>query len=302
MFRVQCQPSSDVPASLLTDILEQTHRVRWADCRGGGKGLKGQGRIAIEGLATIRQVPVDSLTANEVTAEDIQQAVEAWKARKIATSTITKRLNCLSAMGIDVAGKRPRKERALKWWLRPDQETKAVAWLDRQLQVSGEVVGVSREALSSMKFLLRWTTKTGLRIEETLRLTLADFGQDLEEVTVPGMKTTMSQATLPLGSAAQEILRDWLEEMKPRSNCPIVPVRYDGLYAAWRLLKTAMGWPDTATMKALRRSAARYLHTEMGLPLDMVRHYLRHESINTTMMYLHLTGGYGTDEMRRFLK
>jgi hypothetical protein len=38
------------------------------------------------------------------------------------------------------------------------------------------------------------------------------------------------------------------------------------------------------------------------MPLDMLRQYLRHESIWTTMGYLRLVGGYDKDEMRKFLK
>ena len=43
-----------------------------------------------------------------------------------------------------------------------------------------------------------------------------------------------------------------------------------------------------ATLKALRRSAARYL-TVGGMPLDILRQYLRHNSVATTMGYLRLT-------------
>ncbi len=38
-----------------------------------------------------------------------------------------------------------------------------------------------------------------------------------------------------------------------------------------------------------------------GMPLDMVRLYLRHGSMETTMGYLRLTGGYEEGEIRRYL-
>ena len=41
-----------------------------------------------------------------------------------------------------------------------------------------------------------------------------------------------------------------------------------------------------AVRAALRRSAARRLHADLGMPLDKVRHYLRHSSVSTTMGYL----------------
>ncbi len=83
----------------------------------------------------------------------------------------------------------------------------------------------------------------------------------------------------------------------------VFPITYDHLLARWDALVLRMGWEGNGvTLKALRRSAARYLHVDCGMPLDMVRAYLRHEDIETTLGYLRLTGGYGTEEMRRFLK
>jgi len=55
-----------------------------------------------------------------------------------------------------------------------------------------------------------------------------------------------------------------------------------------------------ATLKAMRRTAVRHL-TVNGMPTEMVRDYLRHSDIKTTMGYLHLVGGYSTEEQRRYL-
>lgn len=144
---------------------------------------------------------------------------------------------------------------------------------------------------------IRWTTRTGLRVEESLRLEWSDFSGDFRSITVPGLKTATSQASLPIGVRAGSAVRDWKElEAKP------FDITYEQLEGLWRKLRTAMGWPEAATLKALRRSAARYLHVDCGMPLHMVQQYLRHENMETTLGYLRLTGGYGTEEMRRYLK
>lgn len=46
--------------------------------------------------------------------------------------------------------------------------------------------------------------------------------------------------------------------------------------------------------------AARQLTTS-GMPTEMVRDYLRHSDITTTMGYLHLVGGHSVTEQRRWL-
>lgn len=222
----------------------------------------------------------------------IRQAVASWYAAGLAPATITKRLVALACMGLPVEGiKRPKPDRKLKWWLRPEEEQAAISWLERSTVCHPKCLlpYTSRQAL---KAHIMWTTRTGLRVEETLRLTDTDFSRDYSEVTVPGLKTYGSQATLPLGREASDIARALMV-------CHFTD--YDRLEEAWSALRTAMGWPQGATLKALRRSAARYLHVDRGMPLALVMQYLRHADISTTMGYLRLTGGISTEEFRRYL-
>lgn len=279
------------PTSTMTlaEALEHTYRTRWAHARDGGRCLYSQADQAVKGLNALHFVYGRGTVprVNDIEPADVNAVTSQWYAQGLSPATITKRLNCLSAMGVSVSGMRPPKERNLKWWLRPEEETQAVVWLRRFPD------GPNRMR-SRLADHIEWTTKTGLRVEETLRLTIKDFGPDFTTVTVPGTKTASSQATLPLGSIAQEAgerIMGWP-----------TPTTYGDLEAAWRQLREAMGWPQAATLKALRRSAARYLHVDCGMPLDLVRAYLRHENINTTLSYLRLVGGYNVDEMRRYLR
>jgi integrase len=144
---------------------------------------------------------------------------------------------------------------------------------------------------------------TGLRLEETLRLTRKDFSKGYKDVTVPGLKTASSQATLPLGSYARMLASSQLldEESGWRA---FIDSTYEELRAGWEEVRKHFGWDKdpTATLKALRRTAAYHLHVEQGMPLGLVQQYLRHSNMSTTLGYLKLTGGYGTEEMRRYLK
>lgn len=290
----------------LQDAIKRTYRQRWATARDNGKTLLSQAERACADLAVLitqdDDADASSVWVSAVTPETVQQATSQWYAEGLSPATITKRLNCLSAMGIQVNGMRPKKARKLQWWLRPEEEAKAVAWLATSMVPDADL----------LRDFIRWTTRTGLRVEETLRLKWSDFSWTEKTVMVPGLKTATSQATLPLDGDAGAVVWDRRcaeiehgEGLQAGTDAPKVapfPLTYDELVKGWNALREAMGWPEGATLKALRRSAARYLHVDCGMPLDMVRSYLRHEDIATTMGYLRLTGGYGTEEMRRFLK
>ena len=144
-----------------------------------------------------------------------------------------------------------------------------------------------------------WTVWTGLRVEESLRLRRSSFANNFRSVTVPGLKTLGSQATLPISSDATALAK---RIFAGSSGDPAMfPVTYRQLMRRWPVVMQAFGVTHPmATLKALRRSAARYL-TVGGMPLDILRQYLRHNSVATTMGYLRLTGGYGENEMRRWL-
>jgi integrase len=82
----------------------------------------------------------------------------------------------------------------------------------------------------------------------------------------------------------------------------VFPIKYYHLHESWDKARAFLGEQDNpmATIKALRRTAARHLTTS-GMPTEMVRDYLRHSDIKTTMGYLHLVGGYSVTEQRRWL-
>jgi integrase len=188
-------------------------------------------------------------------------------------------------MGVKVAGAPPRLPNQLKWWLTP-----------RQQEAMRSMLGPDEPLMQ----FADWTLLTGLRVEETLRLTRDSFNEDFTEVNVPGLKTVASQATLPLSSAAT-VVAVYVFKGRKR-GLMFHTVNYCQLRRKWATVRKQMGIENPgATLKAFRRGAARQL-TVGGMPLDMLRQYLRHESVRTTMGYLRLVGGYDKDEMRKFLK
>lgn len=277
---------------------------------GVSKALQCQAQQAAYGLADI--IGIEDPTLDSITGDNIKHLTRSWYTVGLSPATIIKRLNCLCKLGVNVQGHRPKKPNGLKWWLKPQQEAFLLA---------------HPEVHQDIKDWIIWTTSTGLRIEETLRMTSMDivWERDAElqyqptAITVPGTKTSSSQATLPIGAAASAVVTRRLPYASNTSHimrqapgvypikpCPLFILTYEDLRAHWehcmKLLKVDKGQDSTATLKALRRNAARYLHIDCGMPLDMVRQYLRHGDIKTTLGYLKLTGGYGTEEMKGYLR
>lgn len=283
-------------AETLEQALSRVWETNWQHKRSGAT-MKAQAEAAIRGVSW----PAEHPTASDIGHTRIRAATSNWYKQGLAPATIQKRLSCLATLGVNVAGCKVHVPKQLKWHLSESQRVEALKWLREQ------EAGLGFHALADF---IEWTTRTGLRLEESLGLRWGDLHQDLTTgaafgISVPGSKTTNAQATLPISTEVAKLLRKrFFIEGKPSLNNRVFPFEYTSLLKVWDEVRKQFGWQDdpTATLKALRRSAARYLHVDCGMPLHMVQQYLRHSNMATTLEYLRLTGGYGTEEMRRYLK
>lgn len=239
------------------------------------------------------RLPGGSLPVAAITQDHVRELVRRWSAEGLSSTAINTRVGFFAALGVDTAGCRVRVKRVAKWWLNAEAQAKLIAALTSS--------GFPDDAL--MADYIVFTTNAGFRVEENLRLERRHFtvegGRVL--VTVPGSKTSMAEATLPLNEAAGAVYLRRLHA-SDNPNARLFPVTYQHLGRLWRgcLLLIGARGNKMATLKALRRSAARNLTTN-GMPTAMLQHYLRHESIRTTEGYLRLTGGYHSDELARWL-
>jgi integrase len=188
---------------------------------------------------------------------------------------------------------RPNVPRKLKWWLKPETQVEAVAWL------------ANNGHTEAAKFVT-WTVATGLRVEESLALTSNHFvglSGERPALTVPGTKTSGAQATLPLSIEAAQIALGLLGCRTDGRNPPLFASTYKQLWTSWDECRAALGLEGeaTATLKSFRRSYARE-RSAKGCPLPLLQQLMRHSDPHTTMEYLRLTGGAFTDaELRPFL-
>jgi integrase len=285
------------PSTTLEDALVAITEQRWRGRR-CEETSAAQARRAIASIRELLKTPgaegeEQTIRVADVTPARVKHLVQQWSREGLSASTINCRIGFLSAAGLDTTGCRVRVKRISQWWLNADAQEKLLTALYGS--------GLERDAL--LADYIVWAVNSGCRVEESLRIERRHFALEGGRVylTVPGTKTAMAEATLPLNEKAAEVYMRRLH----RSDNPsarLFPVAYKQLAANWREAAIVIGARGNrqATLKALRRSAARNL-TVSGLPTAMLQFYLRHENIKTTEGYLRLTGGYHAAELARFV-
>lgn len=172
-----------------------------------------------------------------------------------------------------------------QWWLHPDDEDTLVHWLsDKRHFRFAEMV--------------RMITHQGLRVGEANRLELRHLGTD--SMTVPGTKTTVSQASIPLFKHSAHLIT-WLK-CNNRSNGKCFAFSDQYLMDTWNDCRDFLGVRHikSSTMKSLRRTFA-YRAIQAGMPTAVLQQVMRHKSITTTEGYLRIVGGGLVEESRKYL-
>ena len=161
----------------------------------------------------------------------------------------------------------------------------ALRVIDAQEQMSAEPWIAARDAA-----VLTLLYGCGLRISEALGLTPAEFPKGVESLRVTGKggKTRL----VPLLPAACEAVDEYLRlcPFQPGADEPLFrgarggPLQPAIVQKQMRLMRGALGLPDSATPHALRHSFATHLLAGGG-DLRTIQELLGHASLSTTQVY-----------------
>jgi integrase/recombinase XerD len=146
-----------------------------------------------------------------------------------------------------------------------------------------------------------WTVYSlGLRLQEGLNLQVGDIDSGRMLVHVRRGKGAKDRF-VPLPTRTLALLRAyWVTHRHPlwlfpdtyrghqQRVGPRGPMQRDGVQAAMRRLVRELGFRKKITVHTLRHSYATHL-LEAGVSLRLIQQYLGHSSLQTTMIYLHLT-------------
>lgn len=170
------------------------------------------------------------------------------------------------------------------------------------------LLGAVREA--RFRTALRLMYHCGLRVGEAVRLELADsHGRE----TPPRLHIRNGKGGkdryVPLAAPLVEELRQWwrthrnvkflfpspgrgwadrTESLSQSMGKSMAPMSVSSVQMAYRLARAASAVNPASTTHSLRHSYATHL-LEEGVSLRQISHYLGHESLDTTVIYTHLT-------------
>lgn len=155
------------------------------------------------------------------------------------------------------------------------------------------------------RVVLRLLYACGLRIGEAVKLTVHDIRHDGQSVFITGAKGGKDRY-VPLPAAMLTELRAWWRQHRhPRLLFPAVgrgwrehrhariarcdePMSIGSIQHCMRYAVVAAGVPEGTTPHTLRHSYATHL-LEAGVSLRQIANYLGHSSLDTTVIYTHLT-------------
>lgn len=180
------------------------------------------------------------------------------------------------------------------------------------LVLSRQEVAALLQAVHQLRYrtLLGFIYHTGLRVGEAVRVTLGDLRATRSEhprLFVRGGKGGKDRF-VPLAPAMLAQLRDWWKthrhptflfpgpspaarkRSQPANAAPLTAshLSVDAVQNTFRLARTTSGLPAEATVHTLRHCYATHL-LEEGVPLRLISQYLGHASLETTLIYTHLT-------------
>lgn len=155
----------------------------------------------------------------------------------------------------------------------------------------------------------------GLRLQEALNLEVSDIDRERMMVRIRGKGA--KQRDVPLPTSTYEVLKTyWKTHRNPRLLFPALGRRHNGGRTAEqpmarssvqgllrRILAQLPKIKKHVTLHTLRHSYATHL-IEAGVNIRIVQQYLGHTSLETTMIYLHVTdlgNERATDRINRLM-
>jgi len=139
--------------------------------------------------------------------------------------------------------------------------------------------------------ILRTAYAAGLRVSEVVRLQVGDVDPSRMTLHVRCAKGRKDRF-VPLSAVLLGMLRHYWRQYRPKTWLfPGSPGRHLSIGNVQRFCKRAVraaGISKKASMHTLRHSYATHL-LEAGVNIRLIQQYLGHSSLQTTMVYLHLT-------------
>jgi integrase len=272
----------------MQEALRDTYERHW-------RGMKAEAKTMINANQALAFFGANT-PLEEITTERVEDWTDSLEAIGNSGSTINRKLAALSAIFTHAISKGRTKHRPVLQrhqegehrirWLRDETEEEARLWeAFRRLSFD--------TAAETFTFLL----DTGLRPSELERIDRNAWSPRERRIHLWVTKTAQPRA-IPVTARSAVIL----ETRLARNDGIAFPEGYNWLDEKWQPARRLMGLADDPqfTPYVLRHTCATRL-CRMGLPLNVVKDWMGHKSIATTMRYAHAVPAH-LDEARDMLE
>ena len=228
---------------------------------------------------------IGNLQVNKITKQDIKKLMDYHRfTRKNSKQVTNTKVGYLKTVldemvedGFikDVSFPRRLKEKKQKvHYLTQDMERELLSWLNCMQR--------NREAKDIIECLI----DLGCRVNELLNLEKRFVDFDNNQINFNDRKNDNAVA-VPMTNRVKSILRRYYREVKDFDK--LFSLNYSELNAIWQKARTDLGYADKKfyTLHLCRHTCASRL-VQRGCQLLLVKDWLGHEDIKTTMIYAHL--------------
>lgn len=268
------QPPSDPASWALGYAVERCVAVRWR-----ASGYEARVRSSLKDIVEFlgKDTPLASITLSR-----IDELIDTFHARGLRPATINRKLCSLSAI-LSTAHQRGGLETMLRLPRLRTQEHRIrfLSDTEERALISTLVRMGYREQAAAVKVLIY----TGIRRGELFRLDCKDIDLQRHTLTVWQSKSRKPR-TVPIAPAIRPLVAALYKLRKGVG--PVFPRGHFWLHYAWERVRIELGYADDPewVLHMLRHTCASRL-ARRGVSLALVKEWLGHSNVKTTMRYVH---------------
>lgn len=264
------------PSGTLMELVNATHRSRWANS-------KGESTAVMNASAWANELG-DEFPVADLSPAVVSEVCDEWAKRGNKPSTINRKLAALSMM-LKVAEERGMIEKVFRLPRRKEYEGR-LRWFSEQ-EAESLIGCAGYDPMLEAVFII--ALETGMRLGEILSLTRKDVDYETGLIMLGSTKGN-KRRSIPMTQRARNAMYR-LTKRKGVGFGPMVPGYINSRHisrviAAW---KRQQGLPedDEACFHTFRHTTCSRL-VQRGVPINVVMRFMGHTVIETTMRYAHL--------------
>lgn len=258
----------------LQDAYDRTYALHW-------KGEKGERTSIINGNAVLNVLGRSTLVS-EVTPDEIMELIETLEDQGNSGSTVNKKLSCLSMMLKTAKEQWPTCLQFVPPIPRRKEGSHRIRWMDTREEEKALAM-CEHLGLDDLRDYIIVGIDTGFRRSEQMHFATKDYFNGMLHLYAPETKGNKNRA-IPATKRVHKII-----QRRSNSARLFAGLTESTLRSQWEALKGHMGMDDDKqfVVHMLRHTCASRM-VQRGVPLAVVKEWMGHADISTTMRYAHL--------------